>query len=144
MNQPAGEVTMMSSQLQISVCLEDEPDIVYPETDEDVPEVDGLRMEPAYSEFQQALAARFGSRDDVLVAGNCFIYFKNHGYPERVWLDCFVAFGVDRDDVRNRGCYYAWKTGKAPDFVLEIRTQTRLSANDRNIVRELYSALSSD
>ena len=132
---------MMSSQLQISVCLEDEPDIVYPESDEDVPEVDGLRMEPAYSEVQQALAARFGSRDDVLVAGNCFIYFKNHGYPERVWLDCFVAFGVDRDDVRNRGCYYTWKTGKAPDFVLEIRTATRFFANDRNIARELYSAL---
>lgn len=132
---------MMSVDLQISVCLEDEPDIVYPDSDADVPEVDGLRMEPAYSEVQQGLAARFGSRDDVLVAGNCFIYYKNHGYPERVWLDCFVAFGVDRDDVRNRGCYYTWKTGKAPDFVLEIRTPARPLASDRDIVRELYSAL---
>ena len=90
----------MTDELQISVRLEDEPEIVYPDSDEDVPEVDGLQMEPAYSEVQQALIARFGSRDDVLVAGNCFIYYKNHGYPERTWLDCFVAFGVDRDGVR--------------------------------------------
>ena len=33
--------------------LEDGPDIVYPETDEDVPEVQGLIAEPTYSEILQ-------------------------------------------------------------------------------------------
>ena len=131
----------MTDELQISVRLEDEPDIVYPDSDEDVPEVDGLQMEPAYSEVQQALIARFGSRNDVLVAGNCFIYYKNHGCPERTWLDCFVAFGVDRDAVGSRGCYYTWKTGKAPDFVLEICTAMRALGDDSESTRHLYRAL---
>ena len=112
----------MTDELQITMCLEDEPEIVYPSSSEDVPEIDGLRMEPVYSEVQQALIAHFGSRNDVLVAGNNFIYFKEDGHPERTWLDCFVAFGVDRDAIRSRGQYHTWKTGKAPDFVLEIRT----------------------
>lgn len=107
---------------QISTRLEEEPDIVYPDSDQDVPEINGFEMEPVYSEVQQALIAHFGGRDDVLVAGNSFIYYKRNGCPQRIWLDCFVAFGVDRDAIRSRGCYYTWKTGKAPDFVLEIRT----------------------
>ena len=131
----------MTDELQISLRLEDEPDVVYPDSDEDVPEIDGLTMEPVYSEVQQALIAQFGSRDDVLVAGNSFIYYKMDGHPERTWLDCFVAFGVDRDAVRNRGCYYTWKIGKAPDFVLEIRTSMRACRDDRESIRHLYCAL---
>ena len=126
---------------QIDMTLDDEPEVVYPDSDGDVPEIDGLRMEPTYSEVQQALVARFGHRADVLVAGNCFVYYKNHGRPERTWLDCFVAFGVDRDAIRSRGCYYTWKTGKAPDFVLEIRTTTRAPGVGRGYARHLYSAL---
>ena len=87
----------MMDDLQISVRLEDEPDIVYPSGDADVPEIDGLKMEPVYSEVQQALIAHFADRDDVLVAGNSFVYFKVEGHPQRTWLDCFVALGVDRD-----------------------------------------------
>ena len=132
----------MTDELQISIRLEDEPDVVYPDSDEDVPEIDGLKVEPVYSEVQQALIAQFGSRDDVLVAGNSFIYYKMNGHPERTWLDCFVAFGVDRGAVRNRGRYYTWKTGKAPDFVLEIRTSMRACRDDRESIRHLYSALS--
>ena len=126
---------------QIDMTLDDEPEVVYPDSDADVPEIDGLRMEPAYSEVQQALVAWFGRRADILVAGNCFIYYKNHGCPERTWLDCFVAFGVDRDAIRSRGCYYTWQTGKAPDFVLEIRTAMRAPGDDRRLTRHLYSAL---
>lgn len=131
----------MTDESQITICLEDEPGIVYPSSDEDVPEIDGLGMEPVYSEVQQALIARFGGRDDVLVAGNSFIYYKMNGHPERTWLDCFVAFGVDRDAIRNRRCYYTWKTGKAPDFVLEIRTPTKVSADDGESAWRLYPAL---
>ena len=131
----------MTDELQISVRLEDEPEVVYPDSDQDIPEIDGLKMEPVYSEVQQALIAHFGGRDDILVAGNCFIYYKMNGHPERTWLDCFVAFGVDRDAIRSRGGYYTWKTGKAPDFVLEIRTSTRACPDYRASGRHLYSAL---
>lgn len=131
----------MTDEPQITICLEDEPDVVYPSSDEDVPEVDGLGMEPVYSEVQQALIARFGGRDDVLVAGNSFIYYKMNGHPERTWLDCFVSFGVDRDAIRSRRCYYTWKIGKAPDFVLEIRTSTRVSAGQGETAWRLYRAL---
>ena len=65
----------MSDDIRISIRLEDEPDYVYPEGDKDVPEIDGLKTEPVYSEVQQALIARFGGRDDVLVAGYSFIYY---------------------------------------------------------------------
>ena len=131
----------MMDDLQISVRLEDEPDIVYPSGDTDVPEIDGLKMEPVYSEVQQALIAHFADRDDVLVAGNSFVYFKVDGHPQRTWLDCFVALGVDRDAIRRRGCYYTWKTGKAPDFVLEIRTSGNAFRHQGEFDRRLYSAL---
>ena len=85
----------MTGELQISIRLEDEPDVVYPDSDEDEPEIDGLKVEPVYSEVQQALIARSGSRDDVLVAGNSFIYYKMNGHPERTlsrfsWLRRYV------------------------------------------------------
>ena len=133
----------MADELQITMCLEDEPEIVYPSSNEDVLEINGLRMEPVYSEVQQALIARFGSRNDVLVAGNSFIYFKEGGHPERIWLDCFVAFGVDRDAIRSRGQYHTWKTGKAPDFVLGIRTSMGDSPVDGESTwrLRLYAAL---
>ena len=63
----------MTDELQIDIRLEDEPDVVYPDSDQDVPEIDGLTMEPVYSEVQQALIAHFDGRDDILVAGNSFI-----------------------------------------------------------------------
>ena len=62
------------------------PDIVYPSGDTDVPEIDGLKMEPVYSEVQQALIAHFADRDDVLVAGNSFVYFKVEGHPQPIGL----------------------------------------------------------
>ena len=131
----------MTDELQIDIRLEDEPDVVYPDSDQDVPEIDGLTMEPVYSEVQQALIAHFDGRDDILVAGNSFIYYKMNGHPVRIWLDCFVAFEVDRDAIRRCGCYYTWKTGKAPDFVLEIRTSMRAGRDERESSRRLYCAL---
>ena len=131
----------MTEEGQISTRLEDGPDIVYPDSDQDVPEINGFQMEPVYSEFQQALIAHFGGRDDVLVAGHSFIYYKWNGCPHRIWLDCFVAFGVDRDAIRSRGCYYTWKTGKAPDFVLEIRISGRGWRSLREPSRCLCAAL---
>ena len=39
----------MTDESQITMCLEDEPGIVYPCPDEDIPEIDGLGMEPVCS-----------------------------------------------------------------------------------------------
>ena len=55
---------------------------MYPDSDEDVPEIDGLKVEPVYSEAQQALIARFGNRDELLVAGNSFITSRSRSSRE--------------------------------------------------------------
>ena len=52
-----------------------------------------------------------------------------------------MAFGVDRDAIRRRGCYYTWKIGKAPDFVLETRTFKNDRRFDGGFGRRLCSAL---
>ena len=60
-------------------------------------------------------------RDDVYVAGNLLIYYEQGNRKAMVAPDVFAVMGVPGHD---RGSYLLWREGKAPDFVLEITSQT--------------------
>ena len=107
------------------------------------PETDGLPV--AESDFQlgpliytiDALRAHFQGRDDVYVAGDLFLYYEEGNPRAVVAPDIFVVLGAPNHP---RSSYMLWREPKAPDFVLEITSQsTRLQ--DQGTKRERYALL---
>jgi len=107
------------------------------------PDTDGLPV--AESDFQlgplmyaiDALRAYFQGRDDVYVAGDLFLYYEEGNPRAVVAPDVFVVLGAPN---RLRSSYMLWREPKAPDFVLEITSQsTRMQ--DQGTKRERYALL---
>ncbi len=107
------------------------------------PSEDGEPM--AESDFQRdcltygvkVLGIYFQNRDDVYVSGNLLIYYKEGDRDTSIAPDVFVVFGVDK---KQRSSYLLWEEGKAPDFVLEILSQSTKN-NDLEKKPETYAAL---
>ena len=76
-------------------------------------------------------------RDDVYVAGNLLIFYEEGNRKAMVAPDLFAVLGVPGHD---RSSYLLWREGKAPDFVLEITSQTTRN-DDQGWKRELYREL---
>jgi Uma2 family endonuclease len=107
------------------------------------PDTDGLPV--AESDFQlgpliyaiDALRVYFQGRDGVYVAGDLFLYYEE-GNPSAVAApDVFVVLGAPN---RLRSSYMLWREPKAPDFVLEITSQST-RAQDQGTKRECYALL---
>jgi len=107
------------------------------------PDSDGLPM--AESDFQrkpltyavEALDIYFQAHENIYVSGNIFLYYEEGNPSATVAPDVFVVFGAPK---RDRSSYTLWREPKAPDFVLEITSQsTRLQ--DQGAKREQYAAL---
>src|SRR5215467_554686 len=107
------------------------------------PDTDGLPV--AESDFQlgpliyaiDALRAYFQGRDDVYVAGDLFLYYEEGNPSAVVAPDVFVVLGAPK---RDRASYMLWREPKAPDFVLEITSQST-RAQDQGTKRERYALL---
>jgi len=107
------------------------------------PDTDGLPV--AESDFQlgpliyaiDALRAYFQRRDDVYVAGDLFLYYEEGNPSAVVAPDVFVVLGAPN---RSRSSYMLWREPKAPDFVLEITSQST-RAQDQGTKRERYALL---
>jgi Uma2 family endonuclease len=107
------------------------------------PDTDGLPV--AESDFQlgpliyaiDALRAYFQGRDDVYVAGDLFLYYEEGNPSAVVAPDVFVVLGAPN---RARASYMLWREPKAPDFVLEITSQST-RAQDQGTKRERYALL---
>ena len=103
---------------------------VAPET-VDYPDSDGLPM--AENEFQfrsilyanSALAAYYRAHDDVYVVGNLLLYYEpspGPGVPGKsVSPDLMVVLGAPK---HMRSSYLLWEEPKAPDFVLEVASES--------------------
>ena len=109
----------------------------------DYPCSDGRPM--AESDFQleplvyaiTALRTHFADREQVYVAGDMFLYFRE-GDPEAVVApDVFVVVGAPK---HKRRSYRLWEEPKAPDFVLEV-TSHSTRKEDRGRKREVYASL---
>ena len=97
--------------------------IYYPDTDGE-PLPDGFEQEPLFYQVTPVLRAYLEQFYDVIVSGDTFLYYEE-GNPRRfVAPDCYVTFGVLRDAVRPHNSYFTWHVGRAPDFVLEIASES--------------------
>jgi Uma2 family endonuclease len=107
------------------------------------PDTDGLPV--AESDFQlgplmyviDALRAYFHGRDDVYVAGDLCLYYEEGNPGAVVAPDVFIVLGAPNHP---RASYMLWREPKAPDFVLEITSQST-RVQDQGTKRERYALL---
>ena len=81
-----------------------------------------------------ALLSHFRQREDVLVAMELVVYFKRGDNTACLQPDVQVVFGVERGG--NRGSFKVWEEGKAPDFVLEVASQSTAENDARRKASE--------
>ena len=118
--------------------------IFYPETD-GMPLPDGEFQAPLYIRIVGTLRVHFAGVPGARVNGDTFIYFIE-GNPRRsVSPDCYVVFGLSEAaeqslSLEGNNTYLLWEVGKAPDFVLEIGSESTASA-DMGRKRDLYAEL---
>lgn len=114
----------------------EDPSIHYPDTDDEPLAETDFQFNPL-TEMVHALRVRYEDRPDVYAAGDMFVYYRMDDASADVAPDVFAVFGVDK---RTRRSYMVWQEGKAPDFVMEIASE---SSYDRDIghKREVYAAI---
>ena len=116
--------------------------IVVPETI-DYPDSDGLPMAESESQFWPilyvgaALDCYFQARDDVYVVGNLMLYYQEGDPGRSVSPDLMVVFGAPK---HIRSSYRLWEEPKAPDFVLEIASEST-HRMDRGEKRDIYAGM---
>ena len=110
----------------------------------DYPSADGERM--AETDFQyipltntvSALRVRYHDRPDVYVAGDMLIYYRINRNDLSIAPDVYAVFGAAGNHPRDS--WLVWREGKAPDFVMEIASQStwrRDVAQKRDIYAEM-------
>jgi Uma2 family endonuclease len=115
------------------------PDPDAPDDLEPLP--DAMQQEIHVNETIQVVRTFFLSRQRVVVSGDTPVYYiEADGRQQIVRPDCYVAFRVNPLAIRRRNGYFIREVGKAPDFVLEIASETTYS-NDLGPKRELYARL---
>ena len=116
--------------------------IVYPETD-GMPLPDGEFQSPLFRRIVGDLDDHYRDVPGAKVNGNTFIYFVE-GNPRRsISPDCYVALGLSEKalkSIERNNVYLLWEVGKAPDFVLEIGSESTADA-DMGRKQELYAEL---
>ena len=91
---------------------------MYPHNIEPLP--DAFTQKPHFFYVNDAISAWFGDRDDVVVGGDNFVYHRDGDSQANFAPDCFVAMGVNKEEVTEDGSYYVWRAGKMIDFAMEI------------------------
>ena len=95
---------------------------MYPHNIEPLP--DAFTQKPHYFYVNDAISAWFADRDDVVVGGDNFVYHRDGDSQANFAPDCFVAIGVNKDEVTEDGSYYVWRAGKMIDFAMEIASRS--------------------
>ena len=109
----------------------------------DYPDSDGLPMAENESQFWpilyvgSALDRYYQDREDVYVVGNLLVYYQQGDASKSVSPDLMVVFGAPK---HIRSSYRLWEEPKAPDFVLEITSESTHRA-DRDEKRDLYAGM---
>ena len=113
------------------------PDVI------EYPDSDGLPMAENESQFwpilyvSSALDRYYQDREDVYVVGNLLVYYQQDDPKKTVSPDLMVVFGASK---HVRSSYRLWEEPKAPDFVLEIASESTYRA-DRGEKRDLYAGM---
>ncbi len=116
--------------------------VVYPESD-GMPLPDGETQAPIYVKILGTLRTFFRNVPGARVNGDTFIYYVE-GDPRRsVSPDCYIALDLPDEafeSIERNNTYLMWEVGKAPDFILEIGSESTGSA-DLGRKRDLYADL---
>ena len=83
------------------------------------------------------LRSRYRRSPDVFVGGDLLMYYERGDPTRRVAPDVFVIFGVPD---HHRMSYKLWEEGKAPDFALEVASESTWR-EDLGRKRDLYAKL---
>ena len=110
----------------------------------DYPSSDGAPM--AETELQyvpltdtvSALRVRYHGRSDVYIAGDMLIYYRMNRPEFSVAPDVYAVFGALGNHPRDS--WLVWREGKAPDFVMEIASQSTWQ-RDRDAKRDIYAGM---
>ena len=114
------------------------PDIFYEEPE---PPEDALVQERAVHRIIHLLWELYEDRSDVFISGAFYVAYDATDGNRRVQPDCFIAFDVDAETIRqNLPNYWVWEVGKAPDLVIEVASPST-AANDLGHKRDLYAQL---
>ena len=102
-----------------------------------------MLQDPIIQEIGHILSSRFSEtrrrRRNFLSNGTNICYDPNN-LNVRVQPDYYVAFGVDEYSIRRRRLYLPWEVGKAPDFALELASDTTYR-NDLYRKPEIYAGI---
>ena len=110
-------------------------EIEYPSSDGEPVAESGFQLIPLVYAFD-ALRRRYAGRQDVFVAADLLIYYKEGSFTS-VAPDVFVVMGAAN---HLRHSYQLWKEPKGPDFVLEI-TSASTKDKDQGPKRDVYREL---
>lgn len=95
-----------------------------PDPDRELEDGRDMLQGPTIDKSGYFVARHFGGRPDVLVRTEGFIYYNQYDMNYRFQPDLYVASGVGADAIRERNGYVIWEVGKAPDFALEIASES--------------------
>ena len=114
----------------------EDPNIHYPDSDGEPLAESDYQFYPL-TDTVRTLGLHFSDRPDVYVAGNMLVYYRVNDVSARLAPDVFVVFGVD--DHLHRS-YFVWREGKAPDFMMQIASESTVN-NDTGEKRNRYAEL---
>ena len=95
--------------------------IEYPSSDGEPMAESDLQYVPL-TETVSALRVRFSDRSDIYVAGDMLVYYRMNDPSASVAPDVFAVFGTTGNHPRDS--WIVWREEKAPDFVLEIASES--------------------
>ena len=110
--------------------LPDEPNHVH----------DGMFQNSNILDVVTILKSRYKDDPTVFVDGGTIICYNPDNLNDRVFPDCYVAFGVDAGAIFAQNGYLTWQVGKAPDFALEIASEST-ARRDITDKRDLYERI---
>ncbi len=116
--------------------------VVYPETD-GMPLPDGETQAPQYIRIVGTVRVHFEDVPGARVNGNTMLYYSEGNPRAFVSPDCYVVLNLSErqlESIERNNVYLLWEVGKAPDFVLEIGSESTARV-DLGRKRELYADL---
>ena len=115
---------------------------VYLETD-GMPLPDGETQAPQYIRVVGTIRVHFRDVPGVRVNGNTMLYYIKDNPRVFVSPDCYVVLNLSpeaEESIERNNVYLLWEVGKAPDFVLEIGSESTARV-DMGRKRDLYAEL---
>jgi Uma2 family endonuclease len=95
-------------------------DVEYPESDGQPMAESDLHLKEMF-DLIAALKRRYQAVEDVYVAGNLFVYYRQGDLRSVVAPDVFLVKGVPKGD---RRVYKLWEEGEPPAFVIEVTSDS--------------------